>query len=784
MNAAPLDLLGETAPRGAAAGRQLPPGTRVAGRYVVAQVLGRGGGGAVYAAVDTRFGRAVALKVAALDDPESVERFQREARLGNRLGQASPGLVRCHDWGEVAPGRLFLVMDLVDGARPLELTRGPLAARLELLERAALLVAELHDLGIVHRDVKPSNFLVDRDERVFLSDLGLAKDLRAAGGAEELLTRAGDALGTPAFMAPEQFEGAAQADERADVYALGVMLFIALTGRPPFLGDPMRVIAAQVRVAQGVAPPPRPAALVPDLPPALDALCARALSFDPAARVPGARLFALELRRAAGAADAAEADDDEPPAVEEPVFRDELTPGEDAAPDAPDPGDDLQALLEDELDDDDDDDGALLAEAVPTDDEAATRRVTPERRRPTPPPSPTPRRLRAIHPRDGAARELELVRPLASGGRGEAWLARVLGEEGEAVVKVPLPHARGALDLEVEARILEQLDHPNIIRFFGRAGPGVLCLERAYTNPLFLLNGPDARPRLFKDPGTCWYPLPPGTALDLAHDLLAALEHLHALGFVHNDVKVGNFLVAVDGPPPADDGGVLLAAAEGRARGVLIDLGGARAVGWLQELPERQGELDVVPTQLTPLYAPPEALLGDGAECSPAVDVYAAGLVLYAMATGRLPYDHLPAIDGAKHDLRRMLELKTAERMGEVSPVSRAAVEAIPLHDVRLAAGDPRAARARFTADLWGLLVRLVDPDPAVRLGAAQARAVLRRLFCFDAHPRRPGQGAVSMNPLSNRLVDAARAHGPMTRITVTGAPERGRGARRGGRVA
>ncbi|MCW8141592.1 MAG: protein kinase, partial [Planctomycetota bacterium] len=438
------------------------------------------------------------------------------------------------------------------------------------------------------------------------------------------------------------------------------------------------------------------------------------------------------------------------------------------------PGDDVLALI-DAVDDD-----AEPWAPGPIDDEAVTREVVAELEREATP-APTPRRLRAVHPRDGTRRELELLRPLASGGRGEAWLARVLGEDREAVVKLPLPHTRGALDLDVEARILEQVDHPNVIGLLGVAPPGALCLERAHTNPLFLLNAPDARRRLFKDPGTCWYPLPPGTALELAHDLLAALEHLHALGFVHHDVKLGNFLVAVDGPPPADDPGVLLALAEGRARGVLIDMGGARSVTWLREQAVRQADLDLVPPQLTPVYAPPEALLDGDEGLTPAVDVYAAGLVLYALVTGRAAYDHVPGLGRrwAHDDLGRVVEVKAAERAGSLSPLSRAAVEAIPLHDVRLTAGDPIKARPRFTADLWGLLTRLVDPDPAARLGAGQARAVLRQLFCFD-EGRRPRQGAVSMNPLSNRLVDAARVQGPLTRISVG----RATGARRRGQVA
>lgn len=732
--------------------RFLAPGTRVASRYIVAQRIGQGGGGAVYAAVDTRFGMPVAVKVLVSEAPEARERFQREARLGNRLGQASAGLVRCHDQGELAGGRLFLVMDLVDGAQPLDVSVGPLAQRLERLDRAALLVAELHDLGIVHRDIKPSNFLLDRQGRVFLSDFGLARDLRAPRGPGlEALTRAGDALGTPMFMAPEQFDRAGQADERADVYALGVMLFMALCGRPPFPGDPLQVIARQLRVTQRTAPAPRPRDAAPDVHPALDALCARTLVFDPGRRTPSARLFARELRRAAAQAGAADTDDRGPAHAD-------ASPGRSPAP------------------------GLELDE--PT--------VEPELVEEAPEPRPPARALRFVDPRSGRARRVELRSPLASGARGATWLAR--GEDGAAaVVKVPRPHARGALDLEVEARILEQLDHPNVVRLLGRGEGGALCLERAFANPLLVMNHPDARARLFKDPGSAWYPLPPGTALELAHDLLAGLEYLHALGFVHHDVKLGNFLVALDPPgrrgPPredaltCDDEDVLLAVAEGRGRGVLIDLGAARSVAWLEDLAQGRGDRRV-PPQLTPLYAPPEALLLEsGRGSSPAVDVYAAGLVLYAMVTGHLAYDHLPGFGGggAQHDLGRLLEVKLAERGSHLRPITRDALEALPLYDVRFTGGERRAGRQRFVTDLWALLERLVDPDPDTRPSAGVARALLARLFGFQGAGR-PRQGTFRMDPRSNRLVDAARVGGPVARITVDRAALRGRGAHGGGR--
>jgi serine/threonine protein kinase len=278
-------------------------------------------------------------------------------------------------------------------------------------------------------------------------------------------------------------------------------------------------------------------------------------------------------------------------------------------------------------------------------------------------------------------------------------------------------------------------------------------------------------------------------ALELGRDLLGGLAYLHDLGFVHHDVKLANFLVMVDRPTlplDASDGDVLRAVAEGRGRGVLIDLGGARSVAWLQDRAQGRADDQLVPPQLTPLYSPPEALLRDDAGDT-ALDVYAAGLVLYAMVTGHLPYDHLPGFTprerdaGAYQDLGRLLDVKAAERCGEVSPISREAVERLPLHDVRMTQGA--TARRRFVADLQGFIEALVHPDPRERPSASQARDLLLRTFRFHGPCGRERQGAVSMNPLSNRLVDAARpagAAGGIERISV----RPGLGARRGGRVA
>ncbi|HBP23218.1 MAG TPA: hypothetical protein DEA08_36270, partial [Planctomycetes bacterium] len=154
--------------------RELSPGTLVAERYLVAQLLGRGGEGLVYAGVDTQAGAAVAIKVGACDDAEGRARLRREAEIAAQLGSEIQGVVRSLAWGELPEGGLFVVQDLVDVARPLSLEEGSRRERLRRLVEAAELVAAVHARGVVHRDVKPGNFLVDDAGKLFLTDFGLA----------------------------------------------------------------------------------------------------------------------------------------------------------------------------------------------------------------------------------------------------------------------------------------------------------------------------------------------------------------------------------------------------------------------------------------------------------------------------------------------------------------------------------------------------------------------------------------------------------------------------------
>jgi predicted Ser/Thr protein kinase len=206
------------------------PTETLAGRYELLEVVGRGGAGIVYRARDTRRGEHVAVKMlheSLAADPELLRRFEREARVLRRLRH--PAIVRLRDFGYDAE-RPFLVMEFVEG-RPLQqLLPLPRSQALALVLELCDALRHAHGHGLVHRDVKPGNILVDPSGRVRLADFGIAAFLDTQGEAR--LTASSHVVGTPAYMAPEARCGAAP-DPRMDIYSLGVVLYQLLTGRLP-----------------------------------------------------------------------------------------------------------------------------------------------------------------------------------------------------------------------------------------------------------------------------------------------------------------------------------------------------------------------------------------------------------------------------------------------------------------------------------------------------------------------------------------------------------------------
>jgi eukaryotic-like serine/threonine-protein kinase len=295
----PDDTVSGTDPASGSAG-----GPARIGKYLIRGRLGEGAMGVVYRAFDPHIQREVAIKVlrrqfedlvgeTAAEDSITA-RFRNEARAVGRI--AHPGVVTIHDFGEVsdtsisspnavagaagvaaAPaaigGFAFLVMELVDGRgldQMLKIARPPLTWSLDVMDQLLDALGCAHDRGVWHRDIKPGNLLITRDNRVKLTDFGIARI------ADRHLTQVASQIGTPGYMAPEQYLGG-PIDHRADLFACGVLLYRLTTGRTPFSGAPEAVMYQTLHQE-----PVAPSTLRPgELPPALDAVVRRAMARDP-----------------------------------------------------------------------------------------------------------------------------------------------------------------------------------------------------------------------------------------------------------------------------------------------------------------------------------------------------------------------------------------------------------------------------------------------------------------------------------------------------------------------
>jgi serine/threonine-protein kinase len=273
----------------------LQPGSAFASYRIVA-LLGRGGMGAVYQAHEPVLDRHVALKVLSnelLDDPSFAGRFRQEVRLAAKLEHPHIVPVLAHG---IEEGQPWMAMRLMaGGSLARRLKDGPLAPRdaVAILGAVARALDHAHDGGVVHRDVKPANVLLDGEGRAYLADFGLAKVL----GSTSVATATGLVHGTPSYMAPEQALGA-KVDRAADVYALGVVAFECFTGRLPFTGaTPMAIVMKHVHE-------PVPEAAPDEVAPPVNAVLRRCLAKTPAERWPSAGVFAAALGEAVAAAPA------------------------------------------------------------------------------------------------------------------------------------------------------------------------------------------------------------------------------------------------------------------------------------------------------------------------------------------------------------------------------------------------------------------------------------------------------------------------------------------------
>lgn len=262
------------------------------GRYRLIRLLGRGGMGEVWRAFDNQTQRVVALKVLpphVADDPQFTRRFRREAFAAAAL--ANPHIVPIHDFGEI-DGRLYVDMRLIEGSDLNQLiAKGPMTVDrcVSIIEQVASALQSAHKVGLIHRDVKPSNILVDEEDFVYLIDFGIARTI-----GQTSMTGTSTVIGTWAYMAPERFSKE-QIDARADVYALACVFFECLTGRQPFPASSLeRQIAAHIS-----EPPPNPSKLQPTVPAAIDAVMTKGMAKDPNERFRTAKDLAAAARDAA-----------------------------------------------------------------------------------------------------------------------------------------------------------------------------------------------------------------------------------------------------------------------------------------------------------------------------------------------------------------------------------------------------------------------------------------------------------------------------------------------------
>ena len=259
------------------------------GRYEVKGPLGRGGMATVYQAYDPHFEREVAIKVLPrefMHEPEFLARFKREAKTIAALEH--PAIVPVYDYGE-DNGQPFLVMrNMLGGSLSDRLAQGAIqpTEAAKILGRIGSALDRAHQQGIVHRDLKPSNILFDQYGDAFLADFGIVRV-----SSESALTASGSLVGTPAYMSPEQVYGDKELDGRSDIYALGIIVYQMLTGKPPYEAD----TAAKLMMKHVLDPVPHLIDQRPDLPPQFDFVLSKALAKDREERYPSATEFSTAI---------------------------------------------------------------------------------------------------------------------------------------------------------------------------------------------------------------------------------------------------------------------------------------------------------------------------------------------------------------------------------------------------------------------------------------------------------------------------------------------------------
>ncbi len=617
------------------------------GRFQLLAPIAEGASGAVYRAKDPTLGREVAIKVLhphAARSPTQRRRFAREARALARLRH--PALVAIHEVGEdAASGRPFLVLDLVSGeslqARLSRVGRLAPPEAVAIVSQIAGALGVAHAQGILHRDVKPENVLLETNGQALLTDFGLAKDV--GGEASAALTTPGRFLGTAGYWPPEQASGDLdRLGPGSDIYALGATLFAALTGRPPFLGDsiPQLILAAQE------APPTPPSRHAPGCDAELDAIVLRCLEKDPARRFGSApelagqlagylqRRHPAELWRLVGGAPPAVATaarggaPPPPPPTSAPssveddqatLIRPSAVPG--TAPSAPVPG------------------PAMLASAMPGSASPPRSAV------PAPASSGPVGRLPAEVERLFDAARYERASDAAADGDG---LSRLTDLRIKRPVLAVLGPAADASDDDRErflreARILGQLDHPAVpkVHDVGERD-GRLYFTTDRLEGLTIAELVDA-PRGDRPP------LP--DLLRAFLDIAAGVAHAHAVGIVHRGIA-----------PDAI---------------VLGSFGRTWIAGWADADPTSEAAGTLQTTGIVALgelassdaIVAPEVAMGGGAD--PRSDVFGLGVILHTILAGEPPDDAVER--GLAGRARRRLSARAPSELAAIAVKALAA---------------------------------------------------------------------------------------------------------------
>src|SRR5271156_5224340 len=270
----------------------LAPGSDFGPRYRIEALLGQGGMGRVYKAYDKDIDRTVAIKVVRegfVGNEDSLKRFKQELDLASKISHKH--ILRIHDMGSVGETR-FISMAYVDGQDLHQIIKDNPQMTIERVVHFARQLAEAlaaaHAEGVVHRDLKPQNILVDKNDQIYVCDFGLAKSFEEGAIG---MTRTGAFLGTPRYMSPEQVEGK-PADGRADLYAFGLILYEMVVGDVPFTGEsPLKVMYQRIQEK-----PKSPNVLRPDLPNWLVKIILRCLERDPNDRYPDAFEILADLQ--------------------------------------------------------------------------------------------------------------------------------------------------------------------------------------------------------------------------------------------------------------------------------------------------------------------------------------------------------------------------------------------------------------------------------------------------------------------------------------------------------